>query len=390
MANTLQIKRGNRANLPTLADGELGLCLDTDQLFVGNGGSNLELATVDYANAIAQGLRVHDSVKAATTASLPACTYDNGTLGLGATLTGNSDGALPAQDGVTLSQGDRLLVKDQADPKQNGIYVVTQVGDEDDPFILTRASDADQASEQAYAFVFVSEGDTLGNTGWVCTNEPDDLVIGSTGITFSQFSSAGYISAGTGLTKVGNVMSVAGGLADIAGITPTKGNLLVGDGTNWQELGVGSDAQILTADSNEELGVKWADPADTGASTFVDLTDTPGNYTDAALKWLRVNSGADGLEFFEPKVGDLSDVDAFAGAGADRGKLVRVKTDSDALEFVPITTWLEDTPTENLQTKAPSSKWAYGHAAATTGVHGAGANTLLHSGSTIDCGTFPS
>jgi len=390
MANTLQIRRGNRANLPMLADGELGLCLDTDQLFIGNGGSNVELATVEYANAIAQGLRVRDSVDAATTEALPTCTYDNGALGLGATLTGDSGGALPAQDGVTLSQGKRLLVKDQADPKQNGIYVVTQVGDEDNPFILTRATDADQASEQAYAFVFVSNGSTLGNTGWVCTNEPDDLIIGSTGITFSQFSNAGYISAGTGLTKVGNVISATGGLADIAGIIPTKGNLLVGDGTNWQELGVGSDAQILTADSTEALGVKWADPAASGVSTFVDLTDTPNAYTGAALKWLRVNSDADALEFFEPKVGDLSDVDAFAGAGADRGKLVRVKTDSDALEFVPITTWLEDSPTQDLQTKAPSSKWAYGHAAATTGVHGAGANTLLHSGSTIDCGTFPS
>src|SRR5262249_54307258 len=61
-------------------------------------------------------------VRAATTAALPACTYSNGSSGVGATLTGNSNGALPAQDGVTLSANQDLLVKDQSTASQNGIY----------------------------------------------------------------------------------------------------------------------------------------------------------------------------------------------------------------------------------------------------------------------------
>lgn len=90
-----------------------------------------------------------------------------------------------------------------------------------------------------------------------------------------------------------------------------------------------------------------------GSSTFVALTDTPANFTDAA------------------------------------GKVVRVNDTADALEFVDFaTTWLEDTPSDSETGKAPTSNWAHDHAAATTGVHGAGENTLLHSGSVIDGGAF--
>jgi hypothetical protein len=82
-------------------------------------------------------------VRAKTTAALAANTYANGSSGVGATLTGNSNGALAAQDGVTLVATERLLVANEATGSHNGIYVVTQVGDGSHPYILTRATDAD-------------------------------------------------------------------------------------------------------------------------------------------------------------------------------------------------------------------------------------------------------
>jgi len=103
--------------------------------------SDQDAATKAYVDSVANGLDVKESVKVATTANLSA-TYDNGA----GTLTAGSNGAISV-DGVTLSQGDRLLVKDQSTATQNGIYTVTTVGDGSTAYVLSRAPDADTASE---------------------------------------------------------------------------------------------------------------------------------------------------------------------------------------------------------------------------------------------------
>lgn len=130
--------------------------------------------------------------RAATTAALPAVTYANGASGVGATLTATANGAIPAQDDVTLNPGDRLLVKNQASTLQNGIYTVTQVGNVGAPFILTRATDFDTfAGNEIYptAWTFVTEGTTLANTGWYYRAANPDLTIGTSAITFAQIQS---------------------------------------------------------------------------------------------------------------------------------------------------------------------------------------------------------
>jgi len=174
-----------------------------------------DAATKAYVDSVAQGLNPIADCVAMTTDVLPACTYANGTLGVGATLTGDVNGVLPAQDGVTLEVAERLLVKNQADPTENGVYTVTAVGAVDADFVLTRATDMDQADEIAHVFTFISEGTTGADTGWVCTSEPESVVIGTDNITFSQFSAAGQTSAGTGLVKSGNTLSVDGILEDL-------------------------------------------------------------------------------------------------------------------------------------------------------------------------------
>jgi hypothetical protein len=176
---------------------------------VGTPTADSDAATKSYVDSVAQGLDVKASVKVATAAALPAVTYDNGTLGVGATLTAGSTGALTV-DGVAVALNDRILVKNQAAATQNGIYVVTTLGDGATAFVLTRATDFDQGSpsgEIPAGFTFVEEGTSYADTGWVCTtNAP--VTVGTSTIEFSQFSGAGQYSAGEGLTLTGTVFSV--------------------------------------------------------------------------------------------------------------------------------------------------------------------------------------
>ena len=168
-----------------------------------------DAANKAYVDSVAEGLDIKESVVAATTAALAAVTYNNGTAGVGATLTANANGVLAAIDGVTMVAGERVLIQDQAAALQNGIYVCTSIGAVGAPFVLTRAGDMDgsPASEIPGAFVFVEEGTTNADNGFVCTtNAP--VTMGTTAINFTQFSGAGQITAGDGLAKTGDTLSV--------------------------------------------------------------------------------------------------------------------------------------------------------------------------------------
>lgn len=162
------------------------------------------LVNKSYVDAVANGLDVKASVKVATTANL-AATYNNGN----GTLTASSNGAISV-DGVTLSVNDRILVKDQTTQTQNGFYKVTATGSGGAAFVLTRTPDADAASElTGGAFTFVEEGTANADNGFVLTTNGTPT-LGTTNITFEQFSGAGQISAGAGLTKTGNTIDVVG------------------------------------------------------------------------------------------------------------------------------------------------------------------------------------
>ena len=165
------------------------------------------LANKAYVDQVAQGLDTKPSCRLATTANLSA-SYSNGTAGVGATLTASSNGALSI-DGVTPSASDRILVKDQSTAAQNGIYVVTTVGDGSTAFVLTRATPEDQPSElTGGSFVFVEEGTANGDNGYVFTHTGAPT-FGSTALDVAQFSGAGQITAGAALTKTGNQLDVA-------------------------------------------------------------------------------------------------------------------------------------------------------------------------------------
>ena len=145
-----------------------------------------DLTTKAYVDSLSNGLDVKASVRAATTANI--------TLSNTQTI-----------DGVALSVGDRVLVKDQTTGSQNGIYVVASGA-------WTRATDFDNTPDIEVSpgtFFFVEDGTTQADNGYVVANT-GAITIGSTAITFSQFSGAGQITAGDGLTKTGNTINAVG------------------------------------------------------------------------------------------------------------------------------------------------------------------------------------
>lgn len=146
--------------------------------------SDNDAATKAYVDAARLGLDVKESVRVATTANI--------------TLSGTQ-----TIDGIVVVSGDRVLVKDQSTASQNGIYIV-------DSGSWTRASDANSdAKVTAGLFAFVSEGSANADSGWVLTTN-DIITLGTTGLVFAQFSGAGQVTAGNGLTKNGSTIDVVG------------------------------------------------------------------------------------------------------------------------------------------------------------------------------------
>ena len=171
-----------------------------------------DAATKNYVDAVKTGLKVKDAVRAATTANLTA-TYANGSSGVGATLTNSGSQAAFTIDSIVLTAGQRVLVKDQSTAFQNGIYTVTTVGTVSTNWVLTRAIDNDDNSTvleiEGGDFCFVQEGTVNADNGFVVTTN-GAITIGTTGIDYVQFSGAGQVVAGDGLTKTGNTLNVVG------------------------------------------------------------------------------------------------------------------------------------------------------------------------------------
>jgi hypothetical protein len=189
---------------------EAGAVLDMGGLAIVNLADPLnpqEAATKAYVDAVAQGLSPKEAADWATAAALPAYTYDNGTSGVGATLTANANGALTI-DGTAVNNGDRVLVKDETSTNApyNGIYVVTDKGSAGTPYILTRADDADTSAKLHGASLFVLNGSANADTQWVLVSPTGAITIGTDDIVFSMFGSS--LSAGNGIDITSNVISV--------------------------------------------------------------------------------------------------------------------------------------------------------------------------------------
>jgi len=192
---------------------------------LGSPSDATDASTKAYVDGAVQGLTIKNSVKCATTANVAAI-YANGTSGVGATLTKASSGAFGTHDGITPSNGDRILVKAQTATAENGIYTLTTAGSAGAPFVLTRATDHDQVADvDKMPFVFVEQGTANADCGFVQSTEV--ATIGTDAMTWTQFSNAGVIVAGDGLTKTGVTLDVVGGV----GITALDNSIAIDTST---------------------------------------------------------------------------------------------------------------------------------------------------------------
>lgn len=173
-----------------------------------------DAVTKNYADTISAGINWHVAVELATAAALPnSPTYDNGTSGVGATLTAGSNARLLV-DGTNATTGDRILVKNQVDATQNGLYVVTAQGSASAVYVLTRASDQDGFNDDVVRgdAVYTASGATNINQGFILyslgTGTNSKHIIGTDNLNWSQFTGAANIIAGTGITKSGNTLSI--------------------------------------------------------------------------------------------------------------------------------------------------------------------------------------
>ena len=221
-----------------------------------------DAATKAYVDSVKQALDIKDSVRVASTANV---SLTNGSSGLEAG---------DAIDGVTLVAGDRVLLKDQSDASQNGIYVAVASGGNP-----ARAGDANVSAEVTSGmFMFVEEGTTNGDNGFVLTTN-DTVTLDTTDLVFTQFSGAGQVIAGDALSKSGNTLNVNddnvtlevnSDALRIKGVTATAvGDILLGAASNGgytRHVKPSSSATaytyLLSMDSSGNA--RWADVLDGG------------------------------------------------------------------------------------------------------------------------------
>lgn len=197
--------------------------------------ASTDAATKAYVDGLIQGFDWKQSVRVATTAT---STLSSG-FTAGSTI-----------DGVTLVAGDRILIKDQTNGSENGIYVVNATGSP------TRAGDADSnASVTAGLTVFISEGTTNGNSSWSLTSD-DDISLGTTALEFTQVAGGALYNAGDGLTLNGSSFSVNAGDTSV---TVNADNLQVNVGdaslevSNGLRVKQGSAGQVYIANNSGVL-----------------------------------------------------------------------------------------------------------------------------------------
>ena len=203
----------------TLADGDLDV--NTHKIVNLVDPTNpQDAATKVYVDSVAQGLNIKAACVAATTANI--------------TLSGTQ-----TIDGISVTAGQRVLVKDQTLSQNNGIYAVSASA-------WTRTPDADTWDELVSAFTFISQGSTQADSGWVCTIDAGGT-LGTTPIYWTQFSGAGTYTASTGLTLTGNAFSITNTAVTAA---------TYGDATGTYTVSFDVNAQgQLTAANEYEINV---------------------------------------------------------------------------------------------------------------------------------------
>ena len=248
-----------------------------------------DAATMAYVDSVAQGLAPKDSVRAATTANI--------------TLTGAQ-----TIDGVSVVAGDRVLVKDQSTPAANGIYVVAAGA-------WTRATDIDAWSEIPAAFTFVEQGTTNADSGWVSTADQGGT-LGTTAVTWVQFSGAGQITSGAGLTKTGNSIDVGAG----AGITVNADTVQVANNGITNAMLADGAVDLASADVTNTLPLAKGGTGQTAAKAARETGLAAAGYYSSATHGAGTT---------------ITITAATHGLRASRGLIVQAQLEADGSVLIP-------------------------------------------------------
>lgn len=238
-----------------------------------------DAATKAYVDATAEGLSIKPAVRAATTADLGA-TYDNGSSGVGATLTIPATASLII-DGVSIDTlYDGVLVKDQTNAAENGRYYLSTIGDAGTAWVLTRCGYCDEPNEIPSMFIFVQEGTIYNSTGWVATVDTLPITVGVDDIVFQQFSGAGAYTAGAGLFLTGTEFNVGDG----AGITVNANDIAVNVDDVTIEINGSDELQVKNAGiTTAKIGNLQVTDAKLAANSVTTTKILDGNVTNAKL-----------------------------------------------------------------------------------------------------------
>ena len=354
--------------------------------------ADAHFATKGYVDGVAQGLDIKEAARVATTANI--------------TLSGTQ-----TIDGVSVVADNRVLVKNQTDSSQNGLYLCKASS-------WTRTDDLATGADASSVFVFISEGSTQADQGFVCSTDKGSAVVGTNNLTFTQFSGSGSITAGDGLDKSGNEFSVDlkanggiviestemavdlsassitgtlavgdGGtgatsasaartalglvigtniqafdqqLSDIAGLTPSDGNFIVGDGSNFVlesgstaraslGLAIGTNVQAYDADLDNLSSMQ------TGASSaLAAITSTEIQILDGATVTTAELNLLDGVTATTSELNILDGVTATATEINLLDGVTATTTELNLLDGVTATTSelnFTDGVTSNIQTQ---------------------------------------
>ena len=354
--------------------------------------ADAHFTTKGYVDGVAQGLDIKEAARVATTANI--------------TLSGTQ-----TIDGVSVVANDRVLVKNQSTASQNGLYLCKASS-------WVRTDDLATGADASSVFVFISEGSTQADQGFVCTTDKGSAVVGTNNLAFTQFSGGGNLTAGNGLDKSGNEFSVDlksnggiviestemavdlgassitgtlavgdGGtgatsasaartalglaigtniqafdqqLSDIAGLTPSDGNFIVGDGSNFvlesgstarASLGVsiGSQVQAYDADLDNLSGMQSG-----ASSALAAITSTEIQILDGATVSTAELNILDGVTATASELNILDGVTATASELNILDGVTATTTEINLLDGVTATTSElnhTDGVTSNIQTQ---------------------------------------
>lgn len=243
----------------------------------------LHAVTKQYVDSVEAGLISRPAVKVATTGNLSG-TYTNGTAGVDAQLNLGQLATLDI-DGITSwSQYDGILVKDQTNKAENGRYVVLQIGNgTDTDWILKRCPLCDEADEIPGSYIFVTDGTTNEQTGWVQhVADPATFTVGTDDINVYQFAGAGAVTAGTNVSVAGNQVSVIDAPVFAGTVDASAAGVAFSDGTQTK---AGVPSLTTFTEKTASYTLDTLDHQDNIVEMNMSTAGTFTIPTDAALAW---------------------------------------------------------------------------------------------------------